>query len=405
MSLTPNDIRNYEFPGSMRGYAREAVDTLIEQVANSWEQSKQEILKLQMENDSLKTQLAGLKQFEDTIKNAAIDARRNADQTLNQAKAEAEKILEQARNDSQRYLEERNKQIPEIENQITKLELTKRSYLNKLRGLIQSHLEMVDEVVQLPSAPTPAPRKTESPEQPEDQLEVTESTDVTRTKRETIATKPSQQSIKTEEANAEDTDKLKKAMAAAEVLANQSQPETQPAPPAVEDEAPNTPAEADTDNFEQLRQALQDEGVTDSAPAPAAPQQTMPPQEAAPAPPETEAASEEQTAPEEQAKPAIDPELAAALAKYQQQQAAGSAETPAPQEPAPSQEQAAPAASQDQAVPEQPAMPAPEGFVSNNQEATPPPAAPSNDGSMNITNELDDVVKRFEETMDEAEKN
>ncbi len=97
MSLSPNDIRNYEFPTQMRGYDKEEVDSFLDTIATSLENMKQDALKLSMENDSIKSQLESLKQFEDSIKGAAIDARKNADATMANAKDEAETLLADAK--------------------------------------------------------------------------------------------------------------------------------------------------------------------------------------------------------------------------------------------------------------------------------------------------------------------
>ncbi|HUV29590.1 MAG TPA: DivIVA domain-containing protein [Acidobacteriota bacterium] len=192
MDLTPNDIRNYEFPTQLRGYEKDAVDECMEQVAASLETAKQENLRLSMEIESLKSQLAGLKQFEDTIKNAAIDARRNADITMANARQEGESLLAQAKKEAENVLEIRSRQITDIEEKVAQLNLTKKSYMSKLKGLISSHLELVEEIAQ--STPT----RTD-----EDALDITDSAEVQAKTRETIATPPSrQEGIKTEEANA-----------------------------------------------------------------------------------------------------------------------------------------------------------------------------------------------------------
>jgi len=147
MDLTPNDIRNYEFPTQMRGYDREDVDAFMEQVARAMDQLKQENLKLTMQIESLNTQLTGLKQFEETIKNAAIDARRNADMTISSAKKEAEMIISAARKDADKIMGSRAERANELEVQLTKLELARKSYHTKLKNLIESHIEIVDEIV------------------------------------------------------------------------------------------------------------------------------------------------------------------------------------------------------------------------------------------------------------------
>lgn len=259
MDLTPNDIRNYEFPTQMRGYDREDVDAFMEQVARAMDQLKQENLKLTMQIESLNTQLTGLKQFEETIKNAAIDARRNADMTINSAKKEAEMILTAARKDADKIMGSRAERANELEVQLTKLELARKSYLTKLKNLIESHLEIVDEIVSAEApddvkkaiaerqaqqakadqqaqqhhqpkpqtqaaapaaaAATPPPQPQHSmPQQPqtqpeasgdglpdlmgdEDKVEVTESSEFQSAMRETVGTPAPKETMRTEESN------------------------------------------------------------------------------------------------------------------------------------------------------------------------------------------------------------
>lgn len=201
MELSPNDIRNFEFGTQMRGYDKEAVDNFKEQVALTLEMLKQENLKLSMEAESLKVQLAGLKQFEDAIKNAAIDARRNADMTIANAKKEAELLLSRAAAEASQALATRAQRRDEIEAEITKLELTRRSYLTKLRSLISSHQEWVEELARTEA--TSAPQLGTTRPVAEDSIEITQTSEIASRKRETVATQPSQsQPIHLEEANA-----------------------------------------------------------------------------------------------------------------------------------------------------------------------------------------------------------
>lgn len=192
MDLSPNDIRNCEFSSQMRGYSKDEVDSLLEQVATALETVKQENLKLSMEVDSLKTQLAGLRQFEDTIKNAAIDARRNADMTVNNAKQEAELILSKAKAESDKIMGSHAQQLADIEANIRTAEMTKRSYLNKVRSMITSHLELIDQLID-----------PEASSEEAEEIQVTQSSEVDRKTLETVGTpsKP-EESIKTEEVNA-----------------------------------------------------------------------------------------------------------------------------------------------------------------------------------------------------------
>lgn len=328
--LSPNEIRNYEFPNQMRGYDKDEVREFLAQVATAHDNLKQENLKLSMEIESLKTQLESLKKFEEAIKDAAIDARRNADQTISDARQKAEEMLSQAKAQADQIVGSRADEARHLDEQITKLEEARSSYLEELRQLIDSHRTMINDIAELKAPerpqPTPAPAPVPDPERPVakeptpadtddvqlpkaaaptesvsptpettapptsvptpragatapvsleqpapvrpvDQLnglEVTESTEVTRGRRETIADKPEEaEPERTEEANAPSR------------IVAVEQPDQPPAQQPVE-------------------------------PPPPAPQAAEPPPQPQTAQP---------AAPTE---PALDPELAAALESYQQ---------------------------------------------------------------------------------------
>lgn len=156
MELSPTDIRNHHFATQLRGYDKTEVDTFKEQTAQVLEQSKQEQMRLTMELEAIKLQVAGLRQFEDTIKGAAIDARRNADATVATARKEAELILQKAKNEVETLITTRQQRIVESEAQLEKLELTRRAYIQKLRAMITSHLELVEAIISSEAAPKAA---------------------------------------------------------------------------------------------------------------------------------------------------------------------------------------------------------------------------------------------------------
>lgn len=144
MELTPNDIRNFEFQTQMRGYDKEEVDALIKQVAELLDELKQQNLKLSMENDSTNSQLSSIKELEETIKNAAIDARKNADILVSSAKEEAEKILSHAKETAGNYLDAKKEELRVLQANIKHLEETKQSFVGNLQSLISSHMTQLD---------------------------------------------------------------------------------------------------------------------------------------------------------------------------------------------------------------------------------------------------------------------
>jgi len=144
MSLTANDIRSIEIRSQMRGYDKEEVDNLLEQVAVALESAKQENVKLSMEIDSLRSEVTSLRENEDVIKGAAIDARKNADNTVKAAKKEAADIVAKAKEESEKIIAANTQKIQEIEQHVKSLDQNRKAYLSKLRNLISSHLELAE---------------------------------------------------------------------------------------------------------------------------------------------------------------------------------------------------------------------------------------------------------------------
>ena len=191
MALTSNDVRQYEFETQMRGYNKEEVEDLLEQIARAMDVDKQDNLKLAMEVDSIKTQLASLREFEDSIKNAAIDARRNADKTIEDAKNEAEQMIVDAKKKAADLIVEQKEQLRDLESRVDRAKVSKRTYIESLRELMQSHIKILEAI------------DTSDIQDLGEGLEVTDSSEVERDQMETLADQAqSSDQIVTEDANA-----------------------------------------------------------------------------------------------------------------------------------------------------------------------------------------------------------
>ncbi len=213
MELTATDIRNHQFATQMRGYDKTEVDTFKEQTAQAIEHLKQELIRTTMELEAVKLQLNTIKQFEETIKGAAIDARRNADATVATARKEAEMILQKTKSEVETVIATRKQRIAEAQAEMEKIELIRDAFLQKVRATITSHLELLDPSTEgvptprhqqppkeTPHYPAPHPAK---PVQVQDAIEITDSSEIKRGHRETVATVPSKpEHGVTEEANA-----------------------------------------------------------------------------------------------------------------------------------------------------------------------------------------------------------
>jgi DivIVA domain-containing protein len=453
MDLTPNDVRHYEFSSQMRGFDREQVASFREEVARALELLKQENLKLTMEKEQLQSQVESLKQFEDAIKGAAIDARRNADKLVQEAKAEASRLLERAKQAAEEIVQARSQQVQDLREQIMQLDQIRQSYLEKLTSLLKSHMGEIKsvEAIQTPELPeklempdvsqmidlNELPDLTPEAEVPEDAIEVTDSSEMRRSRRETIATLPSrkEQSIRTEEANAP-----------SKIVAKpvEEMPAVDEEPP-VEDKQPIEDEPSDNDLTESLRKMVQDEERRQekAAQAQTPPQvqtplpeiQTPPPQAQAPTPPEPptdeqaqsplpdaapETADKDQpqgaTASKSAEEGLMDPDLAAALESYTHHNQ--DKQTPTPAEPNPvAESEVLPPIPTDAQKPRD----IPDGFIAAGQEdlsadATDPVRiSKAEEGQQKprptdvmdpdaFARELDSIADRFEEEISKVDR-
>jgi cell division septum initiation protein DivIVA len=204
----------------MRGYQRDEVDELLEQIAAEIEAEKHANLKLTMELDSVKIQFQALKEHENAIKDAAIDARRFADKTVSEAKSQADEMLSRAEVEAKQLLESKQQELREIETCVIRAKDIQDSFLAKLRELIENHLEMADKMneVHCQSQAT------------QDALEITDSSEVSRNSMETIATQPGESQTEVLEEGEVETDPPE------EVIENQAPAEEGSGEPQKDDE-------------------------------------------------------------------------------------------------------------------------------------------------------------------------
>lgn len=363
MELTPNDIRNYEFASQMRGYDKEEVDSFLEQVANYMEELKEEQLKLTTELASVKLQLDKLREFEDSIKNAAIDARHNADTLVSNARKEVDELLTSARKEVEMIEQTSAQRISDIKKELAQMELTRKSYLNKLRELINSHLEILEEISADDARREIAEAASEfeyvaaarekaddfTPNETSENIQVSDSSEVTRDSRESIANK------KTEEEEAEESE-----------------------------DAPDVTAASEDEQTEHVHK---DEDEVNSE--------------------ELNDSSKVQAGPDDDAVDGtVDPELAAALDSYHATQ-----EQPSQDSPLPNANVTETTARAEDVPPEfiaaaqttEPGGP-PKPLDQTHESKSESPAENKKAGPVSIASELDNIAAKFEEEMDKAAK-
>lgn len=156
MELTPNEIRNQRFSQAFRGYNKTEVDAFLAGVATSLEEARVQAIKLTEEKEALAQRYQELKNIEETIKMAVMEAQRGAELMLSNARKEADLLVAEARRRRDELIEERHRKAAELERRIEELDFTRRSLYTKLRADIGAHLKLLENL-------DPVTAKPESP--------------------------------------------------------------------------------------------------------------------------------------------------------------------------------------------------------------------------------------------------
>ncbi len=97
MPLTPVEIRHVQLPRRLFGYEDEAVESLLDEIRESFESVWRERADLREENERLEVEVARYREVELLLRNSLIAAERAADELRVQARREADVIVEEAR--------------------------------------------------------------------------------------------------------------------------------------------------------------------------------------------------------------------------------------------------------------------------------------------------------------------
>ena len=134
MSLTPVEIRHLKPGRGLFGYRRAAVDTLLTEIADSFETVWRDRADLADKLESLEADLQRHKELEGLLRTTLVSAERSAQEMREQARREADNIVAEshaeARAISRRAAAERERLDGE---------------LRRIRALLGSALETVDE--------------------------------------------------------------------------------------------------------------------------------------------------------------------------------------------------------------------------------------------------------------------
>lgn len=161
MELSPLEITQREFARRFRGLDPEEVHTFLEQIAEEMTHLVQETTDRAAQIQRLEAQLRVYQEREDSLRNTLVTAQRMTDEIKANATREADLFLKEAELKAERLLEQAHRKLAQVQAEIAELGRQRDLFAAKLRGLIKSHLELLDyqpeQSGNRTEAPKPAP--------------------------------------------------------------------------------------------------------------------------------------------------------------------------------------------------------------------------------------------------------
>ncbi|HSB37458.1 MAG TPA: DivIVA domain-containing protein [Gaiellaceae bacterium] len=96
MTITPVELHHLELRRGLRGYRREPVDQLLQEIATSFEEVWRERADFADRIEQLESELARHRDLEKLLRTTLVTAERSAHELKDQARREAELVVEEA---------------------------------------------------------------------------------------------------------------------------------------------------------------------------------------------------------------------------------------------------------------------------------------------------------------------
>jgi cell division initiation protein len=148
MKVTPLDLRQAKLRITMRGYDRNEVDALLNEVADDYEQALRESDRLHQELLRLEAVVAEHREHERNLRNTLLTAQRLADEIREHAEQESRRIVEEAESRADMVFQQTQGRVEEVQREIDTLKLKRRDVETTLQSTIatlRNALEFVRE--------------------------------------------------------------------------------------------------------------------------------------------------------------------------------------------------------------------------------------------------------------------
>ncbi len=143
MKLTPLEIRKQEFRKSIRGLDQVEVQTFLEMVAEQYEALLEENKALNRRIIELETKLHNFQESEKTLRETLLNVQEVKKQSEESSRRKADLVIKEAELKAAEILDSTRKESRQIREEIGWLKSQKESFINRLRHILVSQVELL----------------------------------------------------------------------------------------------------------------------------------------------------------------------------------------------------------------------------------------------------------------------
>ncbi len=135
-----------KFDTSFRGYNKEQVKSYFDYVIKQYENLLNEKKTVDKQLEAVKERLAHYENIESTLNRAIMTAETAGDEIKRVARTEAESLISEAKRNANRIINDALLKAEKAQNDTDKLRRNIILYKNRLKSIIESQLEIIDEI-------------------------------------------------------------------------------------------------------------------------------------------------------------------------------------------------------------------------------------------------------------------
>ncbi|MGI6576200.1 MAG: DivIVA domain-containing protein [bacterium] len=148
MPLTPLDIEKKEFKRALRGYSEDEVDDFLDLVIKDFEVLYRENIELKEQIQYLREQLEQYERLEETLKSTLVLAQQTAEEVKINAQREGELMLREAREKAAQIAAEAERSVQDIIDRRRQATQELRVFYSKVKALVDTQVKILADLDQ-----------------------------------------------------------------------------------------------------------------------------------------------------------------------------------------------------------------------------------------------------------------